>query len=40
MSDDDLPPLDDYSDQIKSIPYNKPKNYSSEDYTKVNTRHM
>ena len=27
MSEEDLPPLDDFSDEIKSVQYNKPKNY-------------
>lgn len=40
MSDDEMPPLDDFSDEIKSIQYNKPKDYGSEDYTKANVRHL
>ena len=40
MSEEDMPPLEDFGDEIKSIQYNKPKNFGNEDYTKPNTRHL
>jgi hypothetical protein len=42
MSDDEMPPLDDFEEDIKTISYNhKPKNTpSQEDYTKPNARHI
>jgi hypothetical protein len=36
----DLPPLDDFEDEIKEIKYNKPKNYGSEDYAKPDPRFL
>lgn len=39
--DQDLPPLDDFEDEIKSLQYNKTtQNKSDEDYTKMNVRHI
>jgi hypothetical protein len=42
MSDDELPPLDDFEQDIKTISYSqKPQGAASgEDYTKPNVRHL
>ena len=37
---DDLPPLDDFEDEIKNIQYNKPKDYGSVDYAKPDARFL
>lgn len=42
MSDNEMPPLDDFEEDIKTISYNhKPHTKpSAEDYTKPNARHI
>lgn len=42
MSDDELPPLDDFEQDIKTVEYShKPQGKpSAEDYTKPNARHI
>lgn len=42
MSDEEMPPLDDFEEDIKTISYNhKPHSKPSpEDYTKPNPRHI
>ena len=41
MDEDELPPLDDFEEDIKTINYShKPQKASNEDYTKPNVRHL
>ena len=42
MSDDEMPALDDFEENLKTIQYAKkqPASKSSEDYTKPNLRHI
>ena len=42
MSDDDMPALDDFEEDIKTVAYthNPPNKSSAEDYTKPNLRHI
>lgn len=42
MSDDEMPPLDDFEENLKTIQYTKKQTASknSEDYTKPNLRHI
>lgn len=42
MSDDEMPPLDDFEENLKTIQYTKKQtaSKSSEDYTKPNLRHI
>lgn len=42
MSDDDMPALDDFEENLKTIQYTHkpPKTVSQEDYTKPNVRHI
>lgn len=37
---DDLPPLEDFEDEIKTIQYTKPKTYGEEDYAKPDIRYL
>ena len=42
MSEEDMPDLDDFEDNLKTVQYtnNKSKYNNEEDYTKPNIRHM
>jgi hypothetical protein len=40
MSDDDMPALDDFEENLKAVQYAKPSKPSQEDYTKPNLRHI
>lgn len=42
MSDDEMPPLDDFEENLKTIQYTKKQTASknSEDYTNPNLRHI
>jgi hypothetical protein len=41
MSDDEMPVLDDFEENLKAVQYAKPaKTISQEDYTKPNVRHI